>query len=122
MTRYSPNGLSLVGYHVAERDLPTRDLWLHPPSTWIPVTLYWSLTQPLTADIQISVSLEDEPGNVWCGKLARAKEVRAFHPPLKWQRAEIVRWDLDVKEASSKELSSASDDQRCIECYDTTST
>jgi len=91
-----PNGLILTGYRLAQRDLPSRDLWLHPPSTWVPITLYWSVIQPLGADIRISILLEDEQGNVWGGELSREKDVRAFYPPLDWQPTEIVRWDFDV--------------------------
>jgi hypothetical protein len=91
-----PNGLNLVGYRLTDRDLPTRDLWLHPPSTWVPVTLYWSASRPLSGDIRISILLEDEQGNVWGGNMPREKDLRAFYPPLHWQPAEIVRWDFDV--------------------------
>lgn len=91
-----PNGLILVGYRLAQHALPSRDLWLHPPSTWVPVTLYWSVTQPLSADIRVSILLEDEQGNVWGGELPREKDLRAFYPPLHWQPAEIIRWDFDV--------------------------
>jgi hypothetical protein len=90
------NGLTLVGYHLPVRDLRSRDRWFHPPSTWVPVTLYWSVDQPLSADIDVSVSLEDEQGNVWGGDLPRARDVRAFYPPMQWQPGEIVRWDFDV--------------------------
>ena len=91
-----PNGLVLVGYRTAQRDLPSRDLWLHPPSTWVPVTLYWSVTQPLSTDIHISLRLEDELGNVWGSELPRANDLRAFYPPQRWQPGEIIRWDFDV--------------------------
>ena len=90
------NGLTLVGYHLPMRDLPTRDRWYHPPSTWVPVTLYWSVSQPLPGDIEVSISLEDEQGNVWGGELPRENDLRAFHAPLQWQPGEVVRWDFDV--------------------------
>ncbi|NOR83636.1 MAG: hypothetical protein GQ526_09105 [Ardenticatenales bacterium] len=91
-----PNELNLVGYRLTDRDLPTRDLWLHPPSTWVPVALYWSASRPLSGDIRISILLEDEQGNVWGGNMPREKDLRAFYPPLHWQPGEIVRWDFDV--------------------------
>jgi len=91
-----PNGLNLVGYRLAERNFARRDLWLHPPSTWVPVTLYWSVGQPLSADIRISILLEDEQGNVWGGELPRQKDLRAFYPPMQWKPEEIVRWDFDL--------------------------
>lgn len=91
-----PNGLNLIGYRLADRELPTRDRWLHPPSTWVPVTLYWSASRPLSADIRLSILLEDEQGDVWGGNMPREKDLRAFYRPLYWQPAEIVRWDFDV--------------------------
>lgn len=90
------NGLKLVGYRLPMRELPARDRWLHPPSTWVPVTLYWSVTQPLDAEIDIAISLEDEQGSVWGGALPRTNDLRAFHPPRQWKPGEIVRWDFDV--------------------------
>ena len=91
-----PNGLQLRGYSLPLRHLPARDRWLHPPSTWVPATLYWSVTQPLPADVDVSLSLEDEYGHVWGGELPREDDVRAFHAPRQWQPDEIVRWDFDV--------------------------
>lgn len=90
------NGLKLEGYDLPLRDLSSRDRWLHPPSTWVPVTLYWTVAEPLDADINVSISLEDEQGNVWGGELRRAMDLRAFHPPLAWEPGEVVRWDFDI--------------------------
>jgi hypothetical protein len=50
----------------------------------------------LSADIDVSISLEDEQGHVWGGELSRQRDVRAFHPPLQWRPGEVVRWDFDV--------------------------
>lgn len=91
-----PNGLALVGYRTPQLDLPSHDLWLHPPSVWVPVTLYWSPARPLPGDVLISVRLEDERGNAWGVELPRQDDLRAFYPPLQWQDGEIVRWDLDI--------------------------
>jgi len=91
-----PNGLKLVGYRLPMRSLPSRDRWLHPPSTWVPVTLYWSVAQSWSADVDIAISLEDEQGNVWGGELPRTNDLRAFYAPRQWQPGEIVRWDFDV--------------------------
>jgi len=90
------NGLTLVGYHVPETVLPVNDTWLHPPSTWVHVTLYWSVAQSLTEDIRVAITLEDEGGNVWGNELPRAGDLRAFYPPLQWQPGEIIRQDFDV--------------------------
>jgi hypothetical protein len=91
-----PNGLSLIGYRTPETRLPANDLWLHPPSAWVHVTLYWSVAEPLQQDIRVSVTLEDEVGNVWGGDLPRDRDLWAFYPPLKWQPGEVIRQDFDV--------------------------
>jgi len=91
-----PNGLTLAGYRVPETALPVNDAWLHPPSTWVHTTLYWSVAQPLNEDVQVAVTLEDEAGNVWGGDLPRSNDLRAFYPPLQWQAGEVIRQDFDV--------------------------
>lgn len=91
-----PNGLRLVGYRVAQTEFPTKDYHLHPPSTWVPVTLYWSVDRPLEFDMVPSIALEDEQGNLWGGELSRENGLPAFYPPTSWQPGEIVRWDFDV--------------------------
>jgi len=94
--RFPAAGLVLAGYRLPQRVLPDRDEFLHPPSSWVHVTLYWSVAQPLAQDIRMAVSLEDEAGNLWGGDLPRANDLRAFYPPLKWQSGEFIRQDFDV--------------------------
>ena len=91
-----PNGLNLAGYRIPERQLPATDRWLHPPSTWVHVTLYWAVDQPLAGDVRMAVTLEDGAGNVWGGDLPRSNDLRAFYPPLDWQPGEVIRQDFDV--------------------------
>ena len=90
------NGLIVAGHRLPEPELPTRDVWLHPPSTWAPVTLFLSVAEPLTSDVRISLLLEDETGGVWGGQIDRNADVRAFYPPVEWIPGEIVRWDFDL--------------------------
>jgi hypothetical protein len=90
------NGLALSGYRVPQTTLPVNDVWLHPPSTWIHVMLYWSVAQPLAEPVRIAVTLEDEGGNVWGGDLPRPNDLQAFYPPQKWQPGEVVRQDFDI--------------------------
>jgi hypothetical protein len=93
--RYA-NGLRLVGYRLAQTRFPATERYLHPPSTWVPLTLYWAVEQPLGGTIVPSLTIEDEQGNVWGGQLERDNGLLAFYPPPSWQPGEIVRWDLDV--------------------------
>ncbi len=91
-----PNRLQLRGYRVPETSLPVNDLWLHSPSTWVHVTLYWSIEQPLAEDMWTTLTLEDQAGNVWGGDLPRPNDLRAFYPPPQWQPGEVIRQDVDV--------------------------
>ena len=89
-------GIQLHGYRLAQTTFPRQDELLHPPSSWVPVTLYWSVDAPLPAGFRPSLSLEDESGNVWGGAIVRDNGLTAFHPPAAWTPGEIVRWDFDV--------------------------
>jgi 4-amino-4-deoxy-L-arabinose transferase-like glycosyltransferase len=91
-----PNGLILRGYRLPETSLPVRDIWLHPPSTWVHATLYWSVTTPLLEAVRMEVTLEDEVGAVWGSDLPRADDLRAFYPPLQWRPGEVIRQDFTV--------------------------
>ena len=88
--------VTLVGYRLANDTFPARDRVLHPPSTWVPVTLYWSVDAPLPTDVVPRLTLEDDFGAVWGGNLTRDNDLRRFHPPLAWQPGAVVRWDFDV--------------------------
>lgn len=90
------SGAALAGYRLVNDTFATRDEWLHPPSTWIPITLYWSADEPLAADVIPTITLEDDPGGVWGGVLPRENDLRHFYPPLAWQPGELVRWDFDL--------------------------
>jgi hypothetical protein len=92
----SYSGITLVGYRLASDTFMTKDKALHPPSTWIPVTLYWSVEEPLHTEITPVITLEDEQGAVWGGLLNRENDLRRFHPPPAWLPGEIVRWDFDL--------------------------
>lgn len=90
------NGLRLVGYAMPQAPLPTRDVWLHPPSSWAHITLYWSPTQLLPDTLRIECVLEDEAGHVWGEALPRTNDVLAFYPLNQWQVGEVVRQDVEV--------------------------
>jgi len=88
--------IHLVGYRLADDRFPTNDTVLHPPSTWIPITLYWTVAEPTENDLVPVITLEDEQGAVWGGPLTRENDLRRFHPPAAWLPGEIVRWDFDI--------------------------
>jgi mannosyltransferase len=76
-------GTRVAGVWLDAQALPAQDIWLHPPSNWLHVTLY-------ATPADYALSLEDDPGNVWGQSLARSGHSVPAGPD------EIVRLDYDV--------------------------
>jgi len=77
--------------------LSARDDLLHPPSGWVHVTTYWTLTNgPLDIDLYPSARLVDDIGQVWGDKLERPNDAIHIWPTSRWQPEEVVRADYDV--------------------------
>lgn len=90
------NGLRLLGYQ-ADRVVAAADTLFHPPSGWAHVTLYWTATQPLSADVVPFVHLVG-PEGVWGASLERANDALKLYPTSRWpvSPSKIIRHDLDV--------------------------
>ncbi|MDM8527913.1 glycosyltransferase family 39 protein [Anaerolineales bacterium HSG24] len=88
------NGLQLVGYQADETARATDELF-HPPSGWLHVTLYWSLTEPIPTD-QIPFVHLVGPEGIWGISLDRATDALKLYPTSRWQVGQIIRHDLDV--------------------------
>lgn len=91
-------GLRLRGYDVPRTRFPTQDALFHPPSTWVPITLYWQLhpdTAPSTG-LRPYVHLVDELGQVWGASLVRGNDALAFYPPERWGAEQVIVHHLDV--------------------------
>lgn len=76
-------GARVTGVWLDAQALPARDMWLHPPSNWLHITLYATLAE-------YELTLEDEAGNVWGGALPRSGVSVQAGPD------EIVRLDYDI--------------------------
>lgn len=76
-------GARVAGVWLDVQTLPARDIWLHPPSNWIHVTLY-------ATPANYVLSVEDELGNVWGGSLQRSG------PKVQAEPDQIVRLDYDI--------------------------
>jgi mannosyltransferase len=76
-------GARVASVWLDARALPARDIWLHPPSNWLHVTLY-------ATPGEYALSLEDDPGRVWGYNLQRG---RAF---VQAELDEIARLDYDI--------------------------
>lgn len=76
-------GGHVAGAWLDAQTLKAQDIWLHPPSNWLHVTLY-------ATPADYVLSLEDDPGNVWGSNLQRGG------PPVPAKPDEIVRLDYDI--------------------------
>ncbi len=99
-------GLKLVGFDLHQDHFKTQDALFHPPSTWIPVTLYWSLDWGLDwrlgmagsrlTDTLPYVHLTDEMGQVWGVSLVRGNDSLHFYPPSRWTADQVIVQQVDV--------------------------
>jgi hypothetical protein len=90
------NDLRLAGFELDAHRLRATETWLHPPSNWIHVRLFWSVTSLLADEPAVRLTLEDEPGHVWGENLQRSGGVRDFFPMTTWLPGALMRDDLDV--------------------------
>lgn len=90
------DSIRLLGYEIDSTKLKATDNWFHPPSNWIHVTLYWSVTATLKDEFALQVTADDEAGKVWGGKLDRAGSLRSFYPMRSWQPNQIMREEVDL--------------------------
>ena len=90
-------GMQLFGCRYQPPKTLAKDDLLHPPSSWVHVTTYWSAGgEPRTTDIWPTARLVDAMGQVWGASLDRANDALHFWPTSRWQPAEVVRVDYDI--------------------------
>jgi len=85
----------LRGYRTYQEEASARDEHLHPPSGWIPVTLYWEVLQP-GLNFTPMVRLVDSIGQVYGGTLDRPNELTDRFPVSTWQPGTIWQADYDI--------------------------
>ena len=90
------SGLQLVGSQLDAQQLTATEQWLHPPSNYLHLRLYWSSTRTLLAEPVVQVMLEDGPGNQWGSLLERPGAVRAFYPLARQPAGALLRDELDL--------------------------
>lgn len=86
---------ALRGYQVYTGSVPRRDHRLHPPSSWVHVTLYWETLAP-GVSFRPDVRLEGETGAVWGGILDRPNDTLDRFPPETWTPGQVWRTDFDL--------------------------
>lgn len=88
-------GLRLLACEVMTPVVAARDDFLHPPSGWVHVRLWWQATTPLGADYIASAQMVG-PEGVWGDRLPRPGEALRFWPTSTWPPNTIVRDELDI--------------------------
>src|SRR5690606_10144757 len=72
-----------------------RDEFMHPPSGWVHLRLWWQATAPLTDDYVAGAKVVG-PEGVWGDKLMRETESLRFWPTSTWNVGEFVRDEIAI--------------------------
>jgi hypothetical protein len=75
--------------------MAARDEFMHPPSGWVHVRLWWQATTPL-ADDYLATAKVIGPEGIWGDKLPRATESLRFWPTSTWRPGDYVRDEADI--------------------------
>ncbi len=74
---------------------PAQDTLYHPPSAWLPVTLYWCADGKPETDYRLLLQLVDSRG-VWGGLLPREGDLLSKVPTSRWRVGETLLQAVDV--------------------------
>jgi hypothetical protein len=88
-------GLRLAACEITTPIVAAQDDFMHPPSGWVHVRLWWQARAPLTADY-LSTAKVIGPEGAWGDKLTRATESLRFWPTSAWTPGEYVRDEADI--------------------------
>ncbi|MFC1959203.1 glycosyltransferase family 39 protein [Chloroflexota bacterium] len=87
--------VALRGYELATPALSRQDRYLHPPSGWLHVTLYWEALHDGAA-VQPILTVENEYGQVYGGMLTTENDLFTRHPTTTWEPGQIWRSDFTL--------------------------
>jgi hypothetical protein len=88
-------GLTLAACELITPVVSATDEFLHPPSGWVHVRLWWQASAPITADYTSTAKVVG-PEGVWGDKLARPTESLRMWPTSSWSEGEFVRDEADI--------------------------
>jgi hypothetical protein len=89
-------GIVLEACAVDDPQTTAREDRSHPPSAWVHVQLYWTVSQTIPEDYVSTVRMVDNAGQVWGDKLDRDRGTLRLWPTSRWEPGEVVREDVDV--------------------------
>lgn len=88
-------GVRLVACEVLTPEVAARDAFLHPPSGWVHLRLWWQATGPVAADFRSTAQVVGEQG-VWGEALPREGSALQHFPTSTWVEGQFVRDEIDV--------------------------
>lgn len=88
-------GLRLAACEVITPVVAARDEFMHPPSGWVHVRLWWQPTASL-GDDYVATAQVIGPEGVWGDRLHRPTEALRLHPTSTWTTGDFYRDELDI--------------------------
>jgi hypothetical protein len=88
-------GLHLTACEITTPAVSAQDEFMHPPSGWVHVRLWWQATSMLDSDYTSTAKVVG-PQGIWGDKLPRATESMRFWPASRWRPGEFVRDEADI--------------------------
>jgi hypothetical protein len=88
-------GLSLAACEILTPSVSAQDEFMHPPSGWVHVRMWWQATAPIAGDYTSTAKVVG-PEGVWGDKLPRATESLRMWPTSTWTPGEFVRDEADI--------------------------
>jgi hypothetical protein len=88
-------GLSLAACEIITPVVAASEEFMHPPSGWVHVRMWWHITDALLSDY-VSTAKVIGPQGVWGDKLPRATESLRMWPTSSWVPGEYVRDEADI--------------------------
>lgn len=88
-------GLRLAACEITTPIVAAQDEFMHPPSGWVHLRLWWHATATLPTDY-VSTAQIVGPEGLWGDKLPRPTESLRLWPTSTWSPGEYVRDEMDI--------------------------
>ncbi len=88
-------GLHLAACEITTPIVSAQEEFIHPPSGWVHVRLWWQASAPLPTDY-IATAQVIGPEGVWGDRLHRPTESLRMWPTSTWSVGEVVRDEMDI--------------------------
>lgn len=92
-------GLRLAACEITTPIVPAQDEFMHPPSGWVHIRLWWQATDTLDSDY-VSTAKVVGPEGIWGDKLPRGTETLRLWPTSTWDKrgfiGEYIREETDI--------------------------